>query len=57
MLFPILSASIQLHGVMVIFAIACILGSFYVYFALDETKGKVLDMAISEEKPSDLVTY
>lgn len=42
-LFPILSASIGLHGCMLIFAIACIFGALYLFFVLEETKGKALD--------------
>lgn len=43
MLFPILTATIDLHGCMAIFGSACTLGAFYVYFVLEETMGKDLD--------------
>lgn len=42
-LFPVLMVMIGLHGCMLIFAIACVLGSGYVYFVIKETKGKPMD--------------
>lgn len=42
-MFPILIVSIGLHGAMLIFAVACTIGSFYVFFVIEETKGIALD--------------
>lgn len=38
-LFPILMVSVGLHGSMLMFAIPCTFGAFYVYFIIKETKG------------------
>lgn len=42
-LFPILSESIQLHGVMLLYAAICGLGTIFVVVVIKETKGKSLD--------------
>lgn len=42
-LFPILVATIGLHGCMVTMAIVCICGTLYVYFVVEETNGISMD--------------
>lgn len=42
-LFPILLEKIELSGCMAIFLIGSIVGTLFVLFALEETKGKSLD--------------
>lgn len=42
-LFPILMASIGLDGCLCILATCCTLGTFYVFFAIKETKGLSLE--------------
>lgn len=49
-LFPILLEVLDLHGVMLIFAISCILGAIFVLFVVEETTGKSLDDVGSEER-------
>lgn len=41
--FPTLMKSVGLHGAMLIFAIPCTFGIFYVFFIIKETKGIALD--------------
>lgn len=48
-LYPILLEIVDLHGCMTIFAATCAFGTFFVAFAVDETKGKTLDL-LKEEK-------
>lgn len=48
-LYPILLEIIDLHGCMSLFAITCLLGTFFVIFVMDETKGKTLDL-LNDEK-------
>lgn len=42
-LFPILLNIINLHGCLIIFGVGCIIGTIFVLFVLEETKGKSLD--------------
>lgn len=47
-LFPILIEKIGMHGCMIIFAVNCIIGSFFMFFILNETRGKAMDTLQSE---------
>ncbi|XP_055295169.1 facilitated trehalose transporter Tret1-like [Sitodiplosis mosellana] len=47
-LFPTLTVIIGLHGCMLIFGIACILGSLYILFVIKETKGISMDAVQSK---------
>lgn len=51
--FPVLMEVIDMHGCMLIFAITCALGIIFVIFAVDETKGKTLDLLNKEKDKSD----
>lgn len=48
-LFPILLEIIDLYGCMVIYTIGSVAGAIFVLFALEETKGRSLDMLKSTE--------
>lgn len=47
--FPVLMEIIDMHGCMLIFAITCALGIVFVSFAVDETRGKTLDLLSAEK--------
>lgn len=47
-LFPLLIDIIGLHGCMMIFAFNCIVGSFFIFFVVDETRGKHMDQVKAE---------
>lgn len=49
-LFPILLEIVALHGCMTILAIGCIVGSFFIAFAMKETAGQSLDDVDTKEK-------
>lgn len=49
-MFPLLLEKLDLHGCMMIFAINCIVGSFFIFFILDETRGKPMDTLKAEKK-------
>lgn len=42
-MFPILSARIDIHGVLLIYAVGCMIGFLFVLFVLKETSGQSLD--------------
>lgn len=44
---------IGLHGCMLVLATSCILGSFYIYFAVKETKGISLDVKQNNENTTN----
>lgn len=48
-LFPILIDTISLEGCMIIFAVNSIVGSLFIFFILDETRGKPIDTIKCEE--------
>lgn len=50
-LFPVLinSEKIGLHGCMLIFSVNCVIGSFFMFFILNETRGKPMDTLHSED--------
>lgn len=39
---------------MMIFAINCIVGSFFIFFVLDETRGKPMDTLKADEKQKQM---
>lgn len=47
-LFPILIEKIGMHGCMIIFAVNCIIGSVFMFFILNETRGRPMDTLQSE---------
>lgn len=47
-LFPILIEKIGMHGCMIIFAVNCVIGSIFMFFILNETRGKPMDTLQSE---------
>lgn len=49
-MFPILSARIDIHGVLLIYAIGCMIGFFFVLFILKETSGQSLDDVGTEDE-------
>lgn len=49
-LFPILLEVLDLHGVLMIFAVSCVVGAIFVLFLVEETSGKSLDDVGVEEK-------
>lgn len=50
-MFPILTAQIDIHGVLIIYAIGCIIGSLFVQFVMKETSGQSLDdVAVVDEE-------
>lgn len=54
-LFPIFVEIIGLHGCMFIFAGGCLLGSIFIIFVLDETKGISIDTLNDKETNKDTV--
>lgn len=50
----------DLHGCLIIYAVGCIFGFFFVLFLLDETSGKSLDDVGNEskvKKGETIITY
>lgn len=47
-MFPILLELINLSGCITCYMIGCIIGTFFVIFALEETKGRALDSVESK---------
>ncbi|XP_055299426.1 uncharacterized protein LOC129567002 [Sitodiplosis mosellana] len=52
-LFPLLLDKVDVYGCMLIFAINCIVGSFFIYFVLDETRGKPMDTLKAEQNQTE----
>lgn len=44
-MFPIFMEMIGIHGSMLIYAVACVLGALYVFVGMEETKGRSLNEA------------
>lgn len=47
-LYPILLEIFELHGWMTIYTVTCVLGTIFVVFYVDETRGKALDSTKEE---------
>lgn len=53
-MFPILSERIDIHGVLLIYAVGCMIGFFFVLFILKETSGQSLDdVGIEDDKEKE----
>lgn len=52
-LFPLLLPEIQLHGCLLVFAVSCIIATFFVTFVMRETKATSMEANDDDKEVSD----
>lgn len=52
-LFPLLLPEIELYGCLLVFAISCIIATFFVAFVMHETKATSMEANDDEKEPSE----